>query len=172
MTPRSLVLLCLSSLFLPAAAVAAEHHLGFGLHYWTAVDDLEDEGFDIDESGTSAFALWRVGIPGPFAFELDLEYFSDGFAGSDGSAFAPQAFVLVGAFLYGGLGVGVTVADLPDGDDVSDPFYSARLGLAVAVLPRVRLDVHANYQTDTFSNLGDADSDTITLGASLRFKIK
>ena len=164
-------ILTLGLLLTAPAASALEHHVGFGLHYWTALDDLEDEGLDVDESGTSALALWRVGVPGPFAFELDLEYFPDGFAGSDGDAFAPQAFVLLGGFVYVGVGVGVTFADLPDGDDVSDPFYAARLGLAFPVLPRVRLDLHANYQADTFQGLGDAESDSITLGANVRFKL-
>lgn len=168
---RTPLLLSLALLLLPATASALEHQVGLGLHYWTAVEDLEDEGFDLDESGTSAYGLWRVGFPGPLALELDLEYFDDDFAGADGSALSPQLFVLVGGFLYGGVGVGVTIADLPDGDDVSDPFYAARLGLSIPLFVRVRLDVNANYQADTYSSLANADSDSITLGAALRFKL-
>lgn len=168
---RRLLLPCALALLLPAASSALEHQVGFGLHYWTAVEDLEDEGFDLDESGTSAYGLWRVGFPGPLAVELDLEYFDDDFAGADGSALSPQLFLLVGGFLYGGVGVGVTIADLPDGDDVSDPFYAARLGLSIPIFVRLRLDLNANYQADTYSNLADADSDSITLGAALRVKL-
>lgn len=162
-------ILTLGLLLTAPAASALEHHVGFGLHYWTALDDLEDEGLDVDESGTSALALWRVGVPGPFAFELDLEYFPDGFAGSDGDAFAPQAFVLLGGFVYGGVGVGVTFADLPDGDDVSDPFYAARIGYELTLVPRVHLDINLNYRAGTFDTLDEASSDTITLGAAVRF---
>ncbi|MEZ5332475.1 MAG: hypothetical protein R2991_10585 [Thermoanaerobaculia bacterium] len=166
---KHLLLALTVALLLPAAAAAFENQIGFGIHYWTALDDLEDEGFD--ESGTSIYGAWRLGTPGPLAFEVDLEYFDDSFAGADGSAFSPQVYVLLGGFVYGGVGVGVTFADLPDGSDVSDPFWAARLGLSIPLFVRVRLDLNANYQADSFANLGDASSDSITLGAALRFKL-
>ena len=69
--------------------------------------------------------------------------------------------------LYGGVGVGVTISDTLD-DNVSDPFYAARLGWDFQVLPRLHVDVHANYRANTFAELEDYDSDSITLGAALR----
>lgn len=155
------------------AASAAEHDIGVGVHYWEALDDLDDAGFDLDESGTSALLVYRVNPAGPLAFEVDLEYFGDGFAGSTSEAISPQVFVLIGGLLYGGVGAGVTYSDeLPGGDDVSDPFWAARLGLAFSVLPKVRLDINGNYQAESFSALDEADTDTVTLGAHVRFRIK
>ncbi|MGH9464988.1 MAG: hypothetical protein ACRD0X_05035 [Thermoanaerobaculia bacterium] len=156
-----------------AAARAAEHELGVGIHHWEALDDLDVDNVEIDESGTSALLVYRVNPAGLFAFELDVEYFGDGFAGATEEALAPQFFVLLGNDFYAGIGVGVTLADdLPSGDDVSDPFYAARVGFAFPLLPRLRLDLNGNYQTGTFEDLDQADSDTITVGAHLRLRIK
>ena len=69
--------------------------------------------------------------------------------------------------LYCGVGVGVTISDGLE-DDVSDPFYAARLGWDFQVLPRLHVDVNANYRANSFSELEDYDSDSITLGAALR----
>lgn len=52
---------------------------------------------------------------------------------------------------------------------VSDPFYAARVGLDFVLLPRIHLDVNLNYRAGTFDELDEASSDTITLGAALRF---
>ena len=111
---------------------------------------------------------WLVFVPaGVVKLELDLEYFEAGFGGSTSEAFAPAAYVLVEWGLYGGVGVGVTISDTLD-DNVSDPFYAARLGWDFQVLPRLHVDVHANYRANTFAELEDYDSDSITLGAALR----
>lgn len=154
-------------------AQAAEHDLGVGVHYWQALDDLDPESIELDESGTSGLLLYRIDPVGLLAFEFDLEVFGNGFAGAINEAWSPQFFALVGGAFYGGVGVGVVLADdLPGGDDVSDPFYAARVGFAFPLLPRLRLDVNGNYQADTFSDLDQADSDTITVGAHLRLRIK
>ncbi len=156
-----------------AAAHAAEHELGVGLHYWETLDDLDLGDVEIDESGTSGLLLYRLNPAGPLAFEFDLEVFGDGFAGATDTAVSPQVFALIGGTLYAGVGVGVVFADeLPGGDDVSDPFYVARVGLALPLLPRLKIDLNANYQADTFDDLDQADSDTITIGAHLRLRIQ
>lgn len=155
-----------------APARGAEHELGVGVHYWEALDDLDLDEVELEESGTSALLVYRVNPEGPFAFELDLEYFGDGFAGAVDEAVSPQFLALLGRGLYAGVGIGVTIADdLPGSDDVSDAFYVGRLGFALPLLPRLRLDVNGNYQAGTFDDLAEADSDTITLGAMLRFRI-
>lgn len=160
-----LVVLALSG---SAPAAAAEHRIGVGANYWQAVDDLVDDGFDVDEDGLSPYLTYQLIPAGIFRFELDLEYFEAGFGGSTSEAFSPQAFVLVGSGLYAGVGVGVTYSsDLPDGD-FSDPFYAARVGFDFTLLPGVHLDVNANYRANTFDALDQASSDTVTLGAAVR----
>lgn len=165
--------LCLIVLALAgsAPASAAEHRIGVGANYWRTVDDLVDDGFDVDEDGLAPYLTYQLVPAGLFRFELDLEYFESGFGGSPtaSEAISPQAFVLVGHGFYAGVGVGVTYSsDLP-GDEISDPFYAARVGLEFVLLPKVHLDVNANYRAGTFDALDEASTDTITLGAAVRF---
>lgn len=163
--------LCLAALVLLAGSVpaeAAEHRIGFGFNYWRALDDVVEDDFDLDEDGLAPYLTYQLVPAGLFRFEADLEYFERGFGGSTAEAYSPQVFVLLGGGFYGGVGVGVTYSsDLPD--DVSDPFYAARVGLDFVLLPRIHLDVNLNYRANTFSSLDQASSDTITLGAAVRF---
>lgn len=154
-----------------APAEAAEKRLGFGVHYWRTVDDLDDEGVDdIEDDGVSYLGSYQVLPGGLLSFELDLEYFEEGFGGSTDSVFSPQAFVLIGHGLYAGVGVGVSYSSGFE-DDFSDPFYLARVGFNMELLPKLFLDINANYQANAFNELDEADTDAITLGALLRFGI-
>lgn len=161
----------LLALLIATPGGAAEHRLGGGIHYWRALDDFDDEGFDnLEESGVSYLASYQYVPRGLFRFEVDLEFFGDGFGGSESSAISPLGFVVLGKGLYAGLGVGVTYSDDFDGS-FSDPFYAARLGFDVEVLPRLFIDIQANYQFDTFGELDSPDSDAITFGAIARFEL-
>jgi hypothetical protein len=151
---------------LAGAAGAAEHRFGFGGHYWRAVDDLASD-LEVEEEGVAPFLTYQFVPAGIFKLELDLEYFEEGFGGSTSEAFAPSAYVLVEWGLYGGLGVGVTISDGLS-DNVSDPFYAARLGWDFQVLPRLHVDVNANYRANSFAELEEYDTDSITLGAAVR----
>ncbi|MCZ6507455.1 MAG: hypothetical protein O7A04_05330 [Acidobacteria bacterium] len=168
--------LLLLSLALGAApAQAAKHYLGGGVRYFKTLDDVEiDEVGKIDTDGNSLILSYQADPVGLFKFELDLEYFADGFGDLTGDVLSPQFLVLVGSTLYGGVGAGIYY--IPDnlvGDDTSDVFYVGRLGLQLTVLPRLHIDLNANYQTDVFDKLFDgAGSDSITLGAMARVRIK
>lgn len=167
---RVAVLALLLPLLASAGAGAAEHRLGPGLHYWESVDDLAEEGFpDVEDSGVSWLLSYVFDVDGPLKLGLELEYFPDGFSGSTDAAAAPQALLMIGGKLYGGVGVGVTASDSIDGT-FSDPYYLARLGLDLPVLPRLSVDINLNYQADAFNQLGDVESDAVTVGAILRFR--
>lgn len=153
---------------LTAPAFAADHRIGAGVHHWQTVDDLADQGFEgLDDSGTSGIASYQYMPEGIFSFELDLEYFSDGFGGSTEAAWSPQAYLLVGHGFYAGVGVGNVISD----GESSDPFYAAKLGVDFAIIPRVSVDVNANYRFDDWSLIDEADTDTVTFGALLRLRI-
>lgn len=165
------VLILALSLAHPATAVAGEHRLGLGAHFWRTVDDLPDDGFDDIEDDGLAWVVSYQYIPASLIkFELDLEYYDGGFAGSPDSSLTPIAFVMVGGTLYGALGVGLTYSS-GFVDDVSDPFFAARVGYVLTVLPGVRVDINANYRAGAFNELDEADTDAITLGAILRFNL-
>jgi hypothetical protein len=153
------------------AASAGEHRLGVGLLYFDATDDLGNGGLDINDDGTAGVLSYQYRPGGFLSFELDLEFAPDGYAGSNDSTVSPVAWVLFGKGLYVGVGAGISFSSEFE-DDVSDPFFAARVGFNFLLLPRTRLDVNVNYRADAFEGLGGADSDAITFGAILRFTIK
>lgn len=164
----AIALLALGAL-VAAPARAGEHRLGLGLHYFETLDDI-DSPSDVDDSGNSLVFSYQYLPGGLVRFEADVEYFEDGFGGALDEAWAPQAYVLVGRFFYGGVGVGITHGDgFASGDDWSDPWYAAKVGIDLLLLPKLHLDINANYRADAFSDLDEAESDAITLGASVRF---
>ncbi len=156
---------CILSLIGQPSPATAEVRIGGGIHYWTALGDIEVDDVEIDENGTSFLASIQWVPDGLFKFEGNLEYFTDGFGGGDAGALSPQAFVLLGGGLYGGLGIGVTYNDELEGNNISDPFYAARVGLDIEVLPNIHIDINANYLFNAFSDIDGADEDSITLGA-------
>lgn len=156
---------------LPAAAAAGEHRIGFGYHYWKTVDDLDDFA-DIEDDGYASVLSYQYLPGGLIRFEAAVEYFDEGYGGSPEEAFSPQVYVLVGRFVYAGVGVGMTRSDaFGSGDDWSDPWYAARAGLDILLLPRLHLDINANYRANAFEDLEDADTDSLTFGASVRLRI-
>jgi hypothetical protein len=165
------VLGCLAVFLLVAAPrpAVAEARLGGGVNYWRTIDDLEDEGFDdVDESGLSYLLTYQYVPGGLLRFEVDLEYFDEGFGGATSGALSPQAYLLLGSGFYAGLGIGVTYSDDFE-DEFSDPFYAAKLGVDLELLPNFHLDIHANYRFDAWRELEEADTDTVFLGAAVRF---
>ena len=154
-----------------ARPAAADSSIGFGLHSWRTVDDLHSEGFsNLRRSGVSYLLSYQYGPVPLLKLELDAEYFDKGFGGSTHYAIAPQAFVLVGGFVYGGLGIG-TIYSKDFTNDFSSPFYAARVGVDLHLLPRLRLDVNANYHFHAFNELRGVKTGTVTVGAVARFKI-
>ena len=150
-----------------AAAQAAEHRFGVGGNYWRALDDLDASDLEVDEDGIAPYFTYQYVPAGIFKLELDVEYYEGGFGGSTDAAYVPVGFVLVEFGLYAGVGAGVTISDGLS-DNVSDPFYAARLGWDFQVVPNLHVDLNANYRANTFSELEDYDSDAITLGAAVR----
>ncbi|HYN21771.1 MAG TPA: hypothetical protein VE078_12475 [Thermoanaerobaculia bacterium] len=163
-----LLFMMLAGLMTTAPAFAADHRIGAGIHHWQTVDDLADEGFEgIDDKGSSGILSYQYMPEGIFSLEVDLEYFADGFGGSTEAAISPQAFLLIGHGLYAGAGVGVTYSD----GDSSDPFYAARVGFDITILPRLSIDVHGNYRFDDWDLIDEVETDTVTLGAIVRLRL-
>lgn len=156
----------------PSAATAAEHRLGLGLRYWNALEDLPKQGFpDVDDSGVSWLGSYIFDVEGPLKFGLELEYHGNGYGGSTSSAWSPQVLAMVGGKLYGGIGMGITLASSFDSNR-SDPYFLARVGFDFSILPRLTLDLHLEWQADAFNQLDEFDSDALTLGAVVRYRFK
>jgi hypothetical protein len=151
---RSILVLLAIAVLTPAVSSAGGHRIGFGYHYWAPI------------------VSYQYLFSPVTRFEVDLEYFSDGYGGSISKAYAPQVYLLFGRFLYAGLGVGITQSDgFLDGSDWSDPWYALRGGIELLLLPRIHLDINANYRVDAFKALENVDTDSLTLGASLRVSL-
>ncbi len=145
-----------------------DHRIGGGIHYWIALDDIDED--DVDENGLGIVLSYQYRMAQFFTIEADLEFLDEGYAGSSETVFSPQAFFLVGLGLYGGVGLGINYSD---GDLADKPFFALRAGFDFEVLPSIFLDLHANYrfeQWDFDKIKGDIDTDTITLGAIVRFE--
>jgi hypothetical protein len=156
-------------------AAAADHYLGGGVRFFQTLDDIEIEDIGrIDADGYSFIASYLADPAGLLKFEVDLEYFDSGYGDQTGAIISPQALVLIGAQLYGGVGIGINyVQDNKLGPDTSDVFYIGRVGLQFTLLPRLHLDLNANYQTDVFDRIFDgASSDSITIGAMARVRLR
>lgn len=174
--PISLALAAATLLAASAPAYAAgEHRLGVGLQYWKSIDEVVDEGLpdDVDDDGVSGVVSWQYVADWLLRVEVDLELHPDGFAGSTDTTIAPNLYLLAGTgMFYAGVGAGVAISDGLE-DEVSDPFWTGRIGLDLHPAPRLHVDIHANYRVDAFSELEDVgvDGDVWTLGAALRFTL-
>lgn len=149
-------------------AAAGEHRIGFGLHYWQSLDSFDDNlpDVEIQDDGLSEVVSYQY-LAGFLRFEAAAEYFDKGFQGSTDWAISPQVYLLAGRGIYGGLGVGVTYSDFASGS-WSDPFYIAKAGVDFLLLPKLHLDVHADYRFLEWQDLDNYDSDSITFGAVAR----
>lgn len=154
--------------FSAAPADAAEHRLGLGIHYWKTVDDLVGDGFDeLEEDGFSFVLSYKAVPKGLLSVGVDLEH-SDGFGGSTDTVLTPIVWVYAGKSLYVGAGAGVNISDSFEGN-TSDVFWAGRIGLDFHLLPRLRLDLNANYRAGAFDELDELATDAITLGAIARW---
>ena len=151
-----------------APASAGEHRLGFGLHYWQSLEQLDNDfpEFEIQDDGLSEVFSYQY-LAGFIRFEAAAEYFDKGFQGSHDWAVSPQVYILAGRGFYGGVGVGATYSDFANGS-WSDPYYIAKAGVDLLLLPKIHLDINADYRFLEWEDLDNYDSDTITLGATVR----
>jgi hypothetical protein len=142
------------------------HRIGFGVNYFKTIDDL-DENFD--KNGFSYLASYQYAPIRILKIEADLELIPD-LADSSDPVLAPQVFVTVGGLFYAAAGIGIYYSD---GDWGNAPFYMLRAGLDFPILPRLFLDINANYRFNDWDTIewADVDTDTIRLGAALRFTL-
>jgi hypothetical protein len=147
-----------------AGDAAADTSLGAGVHYLRNLGDIEDNGFE--KGSISVLGSLQFGVS-MLKLEADLEYMFD-LMGTDQGAWLPQAYVLVGGMIYGGLGIGTVEYD---GEWSNDPFYNLRAGVELP-LSAMALDLYATYQfwnDDQLESLTGDDLDSITFAGVLRF---
>ena len=171
---RRFVVLWVAVLLLAGMDVTAnadvKHRLGLGAHYWVTVDDIEFD--NVDESGFAWLMSYQIRPVRLLKFEVAVELLPEHFGGATEQVLAPQAYMIVGGWVYGGLGVGTLYSD---GEFCDSPFYALRAGVDFPVLPHVYIDINANYrfnEWDDFDQPGrDLSTDTITVGAAIRIQV-
>jgi len=169
--PLLLATLLLFGLGAAARPAAASSSIGLGVHAWRTVDDLGSQGFSgIRRDGISYLLSYQYSPGALLKIEADGEYFPSGFGGSTHAAFSPQAYLLLGGFIYGGIGIGTTYSS-DFSNHFSSPFYAARAGIDLRLLPRFHLDVNANYRFHAFNELRGVNTGTVTVGAIARLGI-
>jgi len=146
--------------------LSAEHRLGGGANYWMAIDDIDTS--NVDDKGFSFLASYQywtdfVGL------EANVEFLPDRFGES---AFAPEAYILVGRSLYAGLGIGMIYSD---GSFADEPFFALRAGLNLELISGLYLDISGNYRFNDSAEMNneatDIDTDTVFLGAAVRLSL-
>lgn len=169
MMKKWILVLIAGALFASAPAWSEEgpHRLGVGAHYWVTLDSIDNE--DFDEDGLSWVATYQY-RPGLLGLGIDIGWKEKGFAGAPKDVYEPQAYLILGSALYAAAGIG---GYYTDGDFADDPFYFFRAGFDLELLPSIHLDLHALYRFEKWDNLSesgtDIDTDTVTLGAAVRF---
>ncbi|WP_419659430.1 uncharacterized protein Dvar_83230 [Desulfosarcina variabilis str. Montpellier] len=150
------------------ASAESANRIGVGLHYWTALEDIEID--DVDENGYSWIFSYQRILSNLFKFEIDAGLTKEGYAGSDTTVWTPQAYFLIGNTIYAGVGAGINYIDDEFADD---PFYALRAGIDLEIFPNLFLDINANYRFEKWNTekiKEDVDTDTVTLGAILRLQ--
>lgn len=172
MTSRILTLIALSAAFaLTVRAESSPTSIGGGVHYNHYIDNIDTD--DIDEDAFSYTIALRNNASPLLGFELGAELQPEEMTGRDEMTVIPQAYLFLGKVIYGGAGIGIGYYD---GDFADDPNYYLRAGLDLEALPGIFLDISARYVIQDIDEVGDEveddiDTDTITLGANLRFSI-
>ena len=162
-----ILLPALACIFILTASADAGIRFGGGLHYLRTVGEIKDSPeFDENSVGFMGSVLFTQTL---LRLEADVEYIP--VFGIDKAMFQPQAYAMVGDFIYGGVGIGIGYID---GDWQSNPFYALRAGVDF-FLAGLDLDVFASYRfqkANDLENLGSDDLNSITFGVLLRFGTK
>lgn len=163
-------LITLTLFLLSPFALQAEdgqHSLGFGVNYWQVIDDIDID--DIEDNGFSYLAAYRYD-GGLLSLQAEVEVFPEDYAGAPKDVYSPQALVVLGESLFVAAGAGINYSD---GEFADDPYYLLRAGLSLIGLGPFQIDFHATYLfTDAGAfDVDDIDTDTITLGAMIRFEL-
>lgn len=173
---RTIGVAALLTVAMLTAPAEARHKIGAGLHYWKTIDEIRAnpvEDVTIKDDGISWILSYQYASSPLITFEADILILPEtyGAAESGYRVWGPQAMLLVGPMVYGGIGVGIYRA----GDEwAPNPFYPLRVGVELEILPKISVDVNANYRIERWNmhyTQEDIDTDTVTLGAVLRLSL-
>ena len=164
----SLFLLAALALCAPGAArAAAGFEIGLGANYWYSLDDAVEKSYD--NKGLGYMISSRIMFSDYLGVGLELERSPDHVIALEEELYAPAAYLIIGNWIYAGLGIGTYYYD---GDFYDDTWYALRAGIKFNLFPHLVLDINANYRMDKWKDMGhvkdDIDTDNVIAGAALR----
>jgi hypothetical protein len=165
---------CVWTLASPARAAelagGGGNSAGIGVHYWRNVDDGPLNA--VTEDAAAWLLSYQFGPARLLKLETDLELYPWHFIASDSRVYAPQAYALVGLGIYGGLGAGMLVSG---GKTSGSPFYAARAGLDIEVLPSTYFDLSLSYTVsrwEAIANMFDEfTARSVSIAAAIRYSL-
>jgi len=147
-----------------------KHRFGAGAHYWTTIEDIDVD--NVKKDGFAYLISYQLRPASLIKFGLDVEMLPASYGGAEERVYAPQAYLVLGSFIYAALGIG---SYYTDGEFAEEPFFNVRAGLDLCLLPRIYVDINANYRFENWDSIEtldeDVSSDTITLGAAVRLEL-
>jgi hypothetical protein len=149
-------------------ASAAGASIGGGVHYLHNVNDIDNNGVDLDKNSIGVVGSLMGGFS-LLKLEGQVEHISN-YLGSNEAMWIPQGWALLGSVVYAGAGIGIGHID---GDWQNDPFYALRAGVNLPLGP-VSLDTYGTYHfwnDDAFNDVNGDDLDSVTFAALLRFNL-
>jgi len=159
----------ISVLFVSGIAAQPEHRIGVGAHYWKTLDEIDLDR--IDEDGLAWTLTYQYFTGALLKFQFDVEFLPEWYAASPERVTAPQVYALAGRSIYGGVGIGTYYSD---GEYSQGPFFVFRVGYDMELVPSLHADIYANYRFDDWDMSeveDDIDTDTVTIGAAVRFSL-
>lgn len=161
----SAIMIVCSFLVMTVSPLQAGTRFGGGIHYLRTLGDIKDTpGFDENAMGFMGSALLTTPL---IKIEGDIEYIPN-FGIDNKDMWQPQAYALIGNFIYGGVGIGIGYID---GGWQDNPFYALRAGVDF-FLAGLDLDAFASFRFQKVNDLkysGNDDLNSITFGVLVRF---
>jgi hypothetical protein len=142
---------------------AGAHQFGLGVNYW----ELQDRQSGYDKDGFSYYGSYRYN-PKLWGYMINLEHYpEDTLFRSSNEVWEPQAYALIGKWIYGAAGIGWRFGEskLPE-----TPTYYLKAGLNFSIFPLLKVDINAQYKYQKlkeFDRDRDVSADAVTVGVAL-----
>ena len=166
---KCLLALAVAGLLGSGALAGDNFQIGVGANYWLALKNAVDDSFD--KRGLGWMISSRYMATPVFGFGLDVERSPKNYIQFEKPIYSPAAYIIVGKGIYAALGIGTYYYD---GKFVKDTFYAARAGLTMELIPRIVIDINANYRSEEWSKIKkvhrEVSTDNVVMGAAIRVK--
>ncbi|MBN1551152.1 hypothetical protein JW979_06770 [bacterium] len=162
----------------PMYAYDSKHSLGFGLHYFYILEDISED-WEFHDDGLGFYGAYCFNFASFAGVQFEIQAYPDGYFDAE-SAYSPGVLLLLGRGVYGGIGA---YSQYMKWDDTSkeikrvdgewtDISFLIRAGLMLPILfDTLNLDIHAQYNMNSWSEIELFDHEFLTFGAGIRVQL-